>query len=137
MKKIISLLLAFIMIFSAVALMACKEEPPKKTTPGNNNGPDQPGEEIEIPLVKNKKASVYIVLPEKSSNKVTYARDAVKYGIEKITGVSVLSGVFSTSDYEILIGNTGKEESNQVLAELGEEKILEMVMEHMGLTEEE
>ena len=120
MKKIISLLLAFIMIFSAVAMVACKDDQPKKTTPNNNDGPDQPGEEIEIPLVKDKKANVYIVLPEKSSNKVTYARDAVKYGIEKITDVSVLSGVFSTSDYEILIGNTGKEESNQVLAELGE-----------------
>ena len=120
MKKIISLLLAFIMIFSAVAMMACDNDQPKKTTPNGGDGPDQPDEEIEIPLVKDKKANVYIVLPEGASNKVLYARDSIKYGIEKITGISVLSGVFSTSDYEILIGNTGKEESNQVLAELGE-----------------
>lgn len=122
MKKIISLLLALLMMLSVASMVACNDTPKPTTpsTPTQPDGPDEPtGEAIEYPIATNGFSDVCIVVPADEPNVIKYAKDKLKFEVKELTGATMLSST-TEAEYEILLGNTGRPESDQVIAELEE-----------------
>ncbi len=124
MKRIISILLSFLMLFG---MSACNTEPPEETT-----SPEAPAttasetteEQTEPPVIDIPKARIdlspfYIVMPEAASTQVLYAKDKLFYHVKNSVGVELKSGSAS-SEYEILLGDTGREESISLKSLLSE-----------------
>ena len=63
-----------------------------------------------------------IVLGENASNAAGYAKDLLTNAIKNIMEYDEISYANTSAGYEILIGNTGRSESNEVLSELGDDE---------------
>ena len=65
---------------------------------------------------------MYVVLPEVTTtdNNLLYAKDKLVLGIQVLTGLSLPSGTDTGNEYEILLGNTGRPESEALAAELAD-----------------
>ena len=72
---------------------------------------------IEIPLISNGVSLAKIVLPTEASRCTLYARDRLQLSVSNATGVTLAED--GDGAFEILIGNTGREESSALLATLG------------------
>lgn len=125
MKKIIAILLVIITVLSVIACNDSGKTPAgsgSDNTPGNNDQDNgQNTEEINIPFVENGKSTVYIVVPEQLTAGVNHARTRLQLAIREKTGVTVLSGTMSDTEYEIHLGNTGAEAAAMIEA-LGEDE---------------
>lgn len=74
-----------------------------------------------IYLMNDSKFAADIIVSENASNAVGYAKDKLTNGIKGIMGYEF--GYANTNGgYEILIGNTGRAESNELLAELRDDE---------------
>ena len=62
-------------------------------------------------VVKNGEAKLYIVLPENADRNVLYAKDKFSLFINEKTGITLPFGTQIGNAYELLIGDTGREES--------------------------
>ena len=71
----------------------------------------------EIPLIANGVVNARIVMPDNASRFVLYARDRLQLSVKDTTGLSFLEE--GSADFEIIIGNTGRAESNEVISTLG------------------
>ena len=69
-------------------------------------------------IVKEKEAKAYIVIPTSVSTNVTYAVELLRSNIKKNTGVTLEKGTKTGSEFEILIGDTGRSESAALKATL-------------------
>ena len=64
-------------------------------------------ESVEITLVENGKAHLYIQLPKDTPAQVLYAKDRLLYYVQEKTGVSLRSGTKEKTDAPtVTIGNT-------------------------------
>ena len=74
----------------------------------------------EYPLIKNKEAQAKIVMGDDASRFTLYARDRLQLSIEDLVDSSLAEeGEYS---FEILIGDTGREESTSLMQTLAEDE---------------
>lgn len=102
-------------------------EPTKPTEPSEPSEPSQPSEpsEPELPavenfLVKNGCAEAKIVMPAEPTRHVLYARDRLQLSIKGLSGIELLED--GEAAFEILIGDTGREESIALRSTLGDDE---------------
>ncbi len=139
MKKIIAIILSLIAV---VSLAACDKAPeattPKDTpaetpaestpvstpeeTPTETPVETEPGRpdlsNEEIVLVENGEQKTYIVVPKGKLTNELYAKDKLTLIVENKTGLKMNFGTNVTDSFEILIGDTGREESAALKATL-------------------
>ncbi len=133
MKKLISLALALITVLSLVACVgegpaettpaptpeaSTPEETPEASTPVETDPPAPPATDREIVLADNGTTTAYIVMPRGKSQNTVYAKDKLFYFIKNNSGVELDFGKKKDHEFEILLGNTGREESNELAATL-------------------
>ena len=120
MKKIIVLLLALIMVFSVVA---CDEKKPPVGSSTPNAGGDEQPKDVNIPIVEEGSSKITLVTPEiDGANWAEYARDELRWEFKDITGTTIRTGANTEGEYEILIGDTGREESKTVMESLEDDE---------------
>ncbi len=121
MKKLISLILA---VAALTAFAACSPAEPQKTTPNavQNSTPEEtPTETPEPPvtepsgpvvIAEGGQAKLYIVMPRGKSLDTVYAKDKLYYFVKSSLDLKLEFGQDSADyEYELLLGNTGREES--------------------------
>ncbi len=138
MKKIISALLAFMMLFSLVACNGGSDEQtpgtteatePVTTAPETTEPETEEPETSEEPVIdtpKNnikiadgKEALLYIVMPAQKNLNTVYAKDKLFYFFENTTGAQLKSGTEDVEgEYVLLLGDTGRDESKSLKASL-------------------
>ena len=64
--------------------------------------------------------SAYIVIPQKSNKAITHSAEKLILGVKTITGTTLEMGTDSKYQYEILLGDTGRPESDALIATLGD-----------------
>ncbi len=135
MKKMISI---FLVAAAFLAFAACTPAEPQKTTPSLNadstptEAPTEPVETPEPPvtdpsdpivLAENGQAKLYIVMPRERSLDTVYAKDKLFYFVKNAVGVELEFGQNSAGyEYELLLGNTGREESTSFTESLPDGK---------------
>ena len=76
-------------------------------------------EEDGIVIVKNGEAKLYLVIPESADRNILYARDKFNFLVDDIIDIEpAYSGTRTDNAYELLIGDTGREESKALRATL-------------------
>ncbi len=132
--RILALLLAFLMTLGLV--VSCKEEPPvqqPEDTPGQDD-PIPPEPDVpKIQLVDEEKGFLYtIVRGERASKSITRMAAITHTALEDVLGrkdVEISTDEEPSFGYEILIGNTSRPQTEQVLSELGEYQYAIRVMD--------
>jgi len=71
-----------------------------------------------IVIVKNGEGKLYLTIPENADRNVLYARDRMMFYIKERTGVTLPTGSAKGNAYELLIGDTGRAESEALKATL-------------------
>ena len=69
-----------------------------------------------IVIVKNGEGKLYLTIPENADRNVLYARDRMMFYIKERTGVTLPTGSAKGNAYELLIGDTGRAESEELSA---------------------
>ena len=77
---------------------------------------------VAFDLIKHGKEAAYIVVPSTVSTNTQFAVNKLVSSVKSITGVSLASGTKTGSEYEILIGDTGRTESTALKATLSGNK---------------
>ncbi len=120
MKKFVS----FILIFAALlSLAACAPELPEQTEPESTEDrstePEATSEAPEkgIVIAEGQDAKIYIVMPEKECLNTVYAKDKLRNFVKTKTGAVLKAGT-KTGEYELLLGDTGRPESEELKATL-------------------
>ena len=77
-------------------------------------------EETGIVIAKNDEAKLYVVIPENADRNVIYAKDKLNFLIKDVIGAttSTYFGTRTDNAYELLLGDTGREESKALKATL-------------------
>ena len=75
-----------------------------------------------ISFAESNVAKLYVVLPKNAHREVLYARDRLIFDIKELAGVTLSSGPATGSEYELLLGNTGRPESTALAETLGEDQ---------------
>ncbi len=125
MKRIISILLSFLMLFG---FASCDPATPEITTEDTealfDPAPETTAEQTEPPVIDIPKGRIdlsqfYIVMPEAAGTQVLYAKDKLFYHVKNSVGVELKSGT-EGGEYELLLGDTGREESISLKSSLSE-----------------
>ncbi len=124
MKRIISILLSILML---CGMVACNTEPPAETTSPEapaTTAPETTAEQTEPPVIDEPKARIdlspyYIVMPEAASTQALYAKDKLFYHVKNSVGTELKFGT-EGGEYELLLGDTGREESISLKSSLSE-----------------
>ncbi len=143
MKKIISILL---ILAALLSFAACNNEPAVTTPSGNEETPsastpeetpsatpsatpsETPAEtdppapparpDVDIVIAEGTEQKTYIVIPAKDRYTALYAKDKLTLIVERRLGFKMKYGTDETEGTEILIGDTGREESAALSATL-------------------
>ncbi len=134
MKKFISLLLVAI---TALSIIACNETPTPtvgKTDPvgtpastPSETPADTPAEPVDETKLKDpidlfaEGKTVTVVIPENADRHVNYASDSFINGVKRLANAEVTLGT-AEQEIELLIGDTGRAESETLKATLGEDE---------------
>ncbi len=126
MKKIISLCLLLTMLFCLAACNGGDAEQTgesvttteaSQTTTQTTTAATEPPQPDPIEIAQGERAKLYIVMPE-GCNNTTYAKDQLFYYVKNTAGASLVYGAGSGDQYELLLGDTGREESVALKASL-------------------
>ncbi len=121
MKKFISTLLILLL---SIAFVACSQEsadtqPSGKVTDSETAKSDIDSEpDREIIIADGKSSSLHVVIPTRSSRVPTYAKDKLFYFVKNTSGAELKDGPASDGGFELIIGNTDREESKLLKAEI-------------------
>ena len=144
MKRIISLLLVVIMMASIVACndtpavtsgkqesenAETPESPPEETpeeTPGETEPVDEAKLDDPIELLAEG-SSVTVVIPANADRNINYASDRFINGVKRLANAEIALGT-AEQEVEILIGDTGRAESETLKATLGEDEFAVKLM---------
>ncbi len=75
--------------------------------------------ETGLVIAKDKEAKLYVVIPENADRNVLYAKDKLNFILNDIVGATpTYSGTRTDNAYELLLGDTGREESKALKATL-------------------
>ncbi len=116
MKKLISLILVLAMMLT---FAACNVEKPPESTPETTPSetptetPEPPATEPDEPIViaEGGEGKIYIVMPKGQSVNTVYAKDKLTVFVKSRTGVELEFGTDKDNEYELLLGNTRRDES--------------------------
>ncbi|MGM9642919.1 MAG: hypothetical protein ACI3XI_06890 [Eubacteriales bacterium] len=119
MKKLISFLLVLSM---PLAFGACTPDIPEQTTePESENvtTDEQTTEAAQsfMTIADGEDAKLYVVMPAQKCLNTYYARDKFRYFIQAQSGATLKAGT-KTADFELLLGDTGRPESEELKATL-------------------
>lgn len=123
MKRIISILLALLTVAGLLAVTSCERGGGKETSAEQTEPETDPPLE-DLWIVKGGKTKFRILMPGSCSDDVLSAIKLIPDALKTETGVRIeytrvdFVKDFKAEDYEILIGDTGREESNDALAKL-------------------
>ena len=135
MKKI-SFLLAILLLASSFLMTACKKDEPKETTPAGTTPtattpaattPEETTKPEENPPVVHARILVEnlsnydIVSAKGSSNEVSKMTKTLQETMQSVYQIPIslkTANAYNVKDYEILVGDTGREESQAFLSDL-------------------
>lgn len=113
MKKLILIVLVTSML---LAFGACTPDVPEQTTePQTENVTTEEPAASGFVIADGEEAKLYVVMPEKECMNTCYARDKLSFFVEAKCGATLSSGT-QTGEFELLLGDTGRPESEALKA---------------------
>lgn len=135
MKKI-SFLLAILLLASSFLMTACKKDEPKETTPAGTTPtattpaattpevttkPEENPPVVHASILVENLSNYDIVSAKGSSNEVSKMTKTLQETMQSVYQIPIslkTANAYNVKDYEILVGDTGREESQAFLSDL-------------------